>query len=190
MDNTDFLANISKLQNEYYSENGKNMVFKKGQKLACASNVADEVGIDELLDRTVFIIPNTKKIFIDYTIFKLYSTPENSTTFINRVCDVYEESIRRFGYIEVHINFNTVTVSAVERYKTILQQYFLVSNCRPTIYYDFLTKLYVYNIPSFFEMVIQIARPFLRPEAIKKLVTYDKNRGDEELRKLFAHLDP
>ena len=45
---------ITSIQNQYYSQNTKNRIFKKDQKLDCAHYVTKHINIDELIENTIY----------------------------------------------------------------------------------------------------------------------------------------
>lgn len=82
---SNILDELEKYKQSYYSENKKNLFFKKDQKMEVASKIATEFNVDELLKRTVFIIPGTNKMYVDYLVFKLYAHPTNYVRFVEYV---------------------------------------------------------------------------------------------------------
>ena len=66
---------ISKLQNEYYNQNTKSRFIKSQQKLQCAQTILENVQLEHLLAKMVYIIPNTNKVHLDYSIFKTFAHP-------------------------------------------------------------------------------------------------------------------
>ena len=66
---------INLIQNTYYDENNKHRFIKTKQKFSCAENVATKVGIDNLIEKSIYY-DNDNDLFFDYTIFKSYAHPE------------------------------------------------------------------------------------------------------------------
>jgi 5'-3' exonuclease len=85
MSNQNLVEQLEQYKNEYYSENTKNRIFKSKQKIDCAVKIAAQVSMDDLLSKSMYIIPNTKKVFIDYSIFKLYAHPGIYDKIINYI---------------------------------------------------------------------------------------------------------
>jgi hypothetical protein len=81
----DFSKRINELTSQYYSDNKKNMFFKSNQKMECASVVSNQIGINELIQNTIFLIPDTNSVFMDYTVFKTYATPDNYPKIVNYI---------------------------------------------------------------------------------------------------------
>ena len=57
---------IKEIQDDYYSKNKKNTIFKNKQKFECANTVCNVFTIEYLISQALYIIPNTNKIFFDY----------------------------------------------------------------------------------------------------------------------------
>jgi hypothetical protein len=71
------LDDLEKYKSSYYSENKKNVFFKKDQKMDMASKIATEFNLDDLIRKTIYIIPGTNQIYFDYNVFKMYAHPTN-----------------------------------------------------------------------------------------------------------------
>ena len=115
-----FNDKIAHLTNQYYSENKKNTFFKNNQKKDFASSITNSIGFDELISKTFYIIPNTQSIFIDYTIFKVYALPDYYTEVVEYISSLIDKCISNYGSFNVHINIDTFTMSAAERYKHVI----------------------------------------------------------------------
>ncbi len=72
MSNSNIMNKIQILQNEYYNTYNKNILFKTNQKFNCANLICNEIGIEKMLQKTIYIFENNK-IFIDYPIFKTFA---------------------------------------------------------------------------------------------------------------------
>ena len=83
MNNSNLKNDLQKLQNEFYNNSNKNFFFKNKQKLDCAQNIGNQYDLVTLLNNTFINIPNTNKIFMDYTIFKLFANPNNYDNIIS-----------------------------------------------------------------------------------------------------------
>ena len=64
MSSQNLVEQLEQYKNEYYNENTKNIVFKSNQKMDCAAKIAAQVSLEDLLSKTMFILPNTNKVFI------------------------------------------------------------------------------------------------------------------------------
>jgi len=163
------------------------MFFKNKQKIECASNICNSIGIEQIIDKTIYCLPNSNKVFFDYTIFKMYATPENYNKIVAHALLMCRHSISENGNFEIHINFNSFTVSACERYKDIIQIFCnecLRSNTRYSIN---LSKLIVYNSPNMIDSISRIILPFIDPMVRNKIMLYNKSESDMLLCILFTN---
>ena len=134
MENNSILEKVNELKNTYYSDNGKNVLFKNKQKFECANNIINSIGIDDLIRKTIYIIQDTNNVYIDYTLFKLFATPEQYNRIVDYAISAINFSINKYGSYEVHINLDTFTVSAAERYKHII--IIFLNSCRDRSLYS------------------------------------------------------
>lgn len=178
MDN-DFASKISSLQNQFYaSSGGKNSIFKKQQKFECATTICENMGIDELIQKTFYRIPNTNKIYGDYTVFKLYANPTNFEYISFKLLELTNSVYSEYGDYEAHINLDSFTISACERYKSFITTYCdKCFGCRPSDTDDTkcnLSKMYIYNTPSVIDSISKILKPLLHPDVRNRIVYYNK----------------
>jgi len=186
----DFNEKINNLTNQFYSEHKKKTLFKSTQKFDCATSITNSIGIDELIKRTIFIMPNTKSVFLDYTIFKTYATPDNYHQIINHILSLFKICIQNYGTYECHVNLDSFTITAAQRYKDIINLF--LDNCMtPNTeceYSVLITTMYIYNTPITFQNISKILMPLIDPIVKKKIVFYDKANSQKPLSELFYGL--
>jgi hypothetical protein len=183
---------IESFKNEYYRDNGgKKSSFvlygKSSQKADLAQKVSQEFDIQNLLEQTIFLINDTNKIMIDYTIFKQYANDSNYDIIISHMLTKYDYCINTFGTYSVHINLATFTTTAAERYRRIIELF----NRRfvqgvETIYMRQLEMFYVYNPPSMLQMIHNILKPVMSPRISTKTQIIPKTESEEKLAELFT----
>ena len=184
---TEFLANVERLQTNYYQATKKAIFFKRQQKEECATAVCHNIGIEQMLQYTVFIVPNTNKVYFDYTVFKMYATTENSHFIISRVLCLFQESIAKYGNFEAHLNLATFTISAFERYKPIIS-YFCDECMRiNTNYQQDMAAFYIYNTPAMIDLLSSASRPFMDDAIRKKVLLYNKKESEKLISELFSN---
>ena len=184
---TEFINKITNLKNQYYSDSGKNVFFKNKQKMECANNICNSIGLEQIIDKTIYCLPNSNKVFFDYTIFKMYATPENYNQIVSHALLQCRYKISEHGNFEIHINLNSFTVSACDRYKDIIQIFCnecLRSNTRYSIN---LSKLIVYNSPNMIDAISRIILPFIDPIVRNKITLYSKPESDILIYNLFSN---
>jgi hypothetical protein len=180
-----FLSKIDKVKEDYYEKNGKNVIFKKSQKNECAKEVSNSINIDLLIQNTTFIIPNTNKVFFNYEIFKLYANDDNYEKIYLYLLSLVKKCIQLYSNFEIHMNSNSLTISAVERYKNfiiLLTQYCLKEKSN---YSFLLSKLCIYNTPNSISSIIQIVMPLIDPIVRPKFILHSKNDSEELLKNLL-----
>jgi hypothetical protein len=186
MNNQELLIDeITKIKNEYYSTSNKNVFFKSSQKQNCATIITDKMGINQMLDNTVFIITNTNKVYLDYTIFKLYATPDLFDIIIQKVIGLFEECIEKYGNFEVHINLNSFTISAYERYNQIISKFCLEclnNNVKFTIN---ITNLLIYNTPNMIDILKNLIKPFIDQNISNKIIFFNKKESEKLISELL-----
>ncbi len=110
---------IKQIQNTYYNENNKNMFIKTKQKFSCAENVSTNVGIDNLIEQTVYF-NDANALCFDYMIFKTYAHPDMYEYFGKHIHNMLQYGIDHFNNVNVIINIQSLTMTAIERYKTVI----------------------------------------------------------------------
>ena len=182
---SNFMNEISRLQNEFYTNKPKNAFFKSNQKIDCASTISKQLDISQLISMTVFNIPNTNKIYVNYELFKTYGNPEIYHTVIQYVVSMYNYCYDNYGSFDVHLNINTFTVSACHRYKSLIELF--MSECFKLSmkFSEKLNKLYVYNVPSVFENIATILYPLIDPLVKTKILLFNKARSEPLIKELL-----
>jgi hypothetical protein len=181
-----FVDSVNRLQNNYYTENKKNTFLKNSQKNDCAEIVSRNFSLSDLISNTVYVIGNTNKIFINYSFFKTYAAVDNYHQIIDKFIDLFLNTIKTFGSIELHIDAKTLTTTAIERYKVVLQLYNDCSIKRGLIYDDkILDKIYIYNSPAVINILSILIARFTDRSIKNKLISISKNESDECIRNLL-----
>jgi hypothetical protein len=174
---TDFSQKISELTNQYYTENKKNTFFKTKQKMECAATIAAAIGIDDLIMQTVFIIPNTNRVFLNYPLFKTYATPDNYLRIVQYILTCFEYCIEHYGNYSTHVNLDTFTISAAERYKNVVEMFLNHCMASNNDFSSRLTNMYIYYTPATFQNISKLLSAFIHPLVKEKIVLYDKKES-------------
>jgi len=186
--NDEFTTKMNDLKNQYYSKNSKNIIFKKAQKIECAKEIIQNFDMKTLYSRTFFIIPDTNRIFVDYTVLKTYAHPSIYMDAIHYYLNLILEIIAKYGNFEIHINLCTFTISAAERFKDSI--FLFCSECEKheTAFAVQMTKMYVYNTPSVMENVMVFFSRVIAPVILNKVVLYSKVDSPRLMQELFTPL--
>jgi hypothetical protein len=168
---------VAEYQNQYYSQNGKNMFFKKAQKQQCAQIIADAIGFEELLKQTVYIVPGTSYVFFSYPLFKSFATPNQFATIVDYVYALAKHCISESGFYEVHIDLNGFTISACERYKEMITLF--VSHCTDENLpcNERINRLHIFHCPSVIDQIASMLKPMIEPTIYGKTVLHPKKEG-------------
>jgi hypothetical protein len=182
MSNQSLVEQLQQYKNEYYTENAKNTIFKTKQKMDCAAKITSQISMDDLLSKTMYMISNTNKVFIDYTMFKLYAHPGIYEHIINHIQNLFNICISNYGCFEAHVDLKSFTVSGAHRYKDIIDVFYNTALKNGTMYYTKLDVMYVYNTPN---TITDIAKLFLNPDIIPRVKTFTKEESEYKIKMLF-----
>ena len=174
MSNDNLANNLEKYKSKYYEDNKKNVFFKKDQKMDMASKISTEFNLETLVRKTIYILPGTNELYFDYNVFKMFAHPTNYLSFVNYTHALILHAIQTSGTFVSHVNINSFTASAAERYKGILELFNEVSERNDTNYAINLTKLHVYNTPSSLEHIYKLISGLIDPEVRSKIVFHSK----------------
>ena len=185
----EILEKIDELRNQYYTQNEKKLFFKKKQKLECANVIAQNFDINMLIGSTVFIIPNTNHIYFNYPLFKTYAASSIYTNIINHTLDIINICIDTYGTFEMHVNMNTFSISAVERYHDAIRLFCDECLKNKKDYYKKIKNMHMYNIPSLFDNISKILDNFINPIIKSKIIKYTKDESNHVIKKLHELCD-
>ena len=186
MDNSKYIELLSNLQEEYYKNNNKKIIFKNKQKIDCATTILQQTDLSELLNNTIFIIPETNRIYIDYRLFKKFANPTILGTISLKLIETLNICKRDFGKIEIYVNFEQLTVSAFERYKDLLIIFSKMCIENNLLYSDYIDKCVIINSPNVINTLRTLVNPFLTVR-IKSIIEFpDKEESSKVINDLFG----
>ena len=177
------LNEISNFEEKYYQDNSKNTFFKKSQKMDLAKQVSNNFDINVLLQDLCYMKKSTNQVVIDYNILKLFANDENFKTIIIHILKVFTDTINIFGNFEVHMNLNTFTISAAERYKKLVELFckLCLNNKETYDYAKVCNKFYIYNVSNTFEQIVNLFKPFVSPDIKEKVSVLKKSESSDNL---------
>jgi len=181
------LEDISNIQNEFYSSRRKHIFRKAAQKNECAEYITKSIPLADLIYNTIYVIPNTDAIFIDYLVFKTYATTENYKEIVMYLFKLINETIQQYHSFNLHVNLSTFSISAAERYLNAIQLFCLECNKSDQCYVDIMNQMYIYNTPS---MINHISSMLVRVtnERIKdKIIYFSKDESNMQMEKLISN---
>uniref|UniRef100_A0A6C0HJ87 CRAL-TRIO domain-containing protein n=1 Tax=viral metagenome TaxID=1070528 RepID=A0A6C0HJ87_9ZZZZ len=177
----DLLDRINKLRTDFANDNKKGMFSSKQYKVDCANTVLKTIDIETLLNSTLITLPNSCHLYFDYTMFKTFATPELHDRIIQFAVEKISQCINEYGTYEMHINMNTFSISAFQRYKSIIELYSHVCNTYHAEFHEKITTMHIYNIPSTIETISQLIGPLLPQQVRQKVIRYDKVASEKPL---------
>jgi hypothetical protein len=186
LDKSVITQKIKEVQDEYYGEVGKNTIFKKKQKLDCAEKVTQHIELDELLHYSMYIIPNTNRIFVDYTVLKTYLCPDVYGSFIIKFMDLIDVCVSRYGSYEFYFNLDGLTVSAFERYQDIFPLFYDLSEKKGKCFSDNMDKCVMINSPSVTDILMKLFKPFMDIKVKNTICHYNKKETPDKLAEIFS----
>lgn len=182
-----FMQKIEELQKDYFSTNSKNTIFKKKQKLECATNISKCIDLEQALNMTFYNIVNTNIIYIDYTIFKTYAHPEINEIIAIKLINTIQNCIQKYGCFEIYINLETITVSAFERYKNILEIFWKITTEQSIDISSYLNQCIVLNSPSVIDTLKVLMNPFFSKRSKELSRYYSKEESKEIIKNIFLN---
>lgn len=180
-----FIDKIENLKEDYYSCNRKKF-FNRSQKNHCSAEICKQVELWELIENTVYIIPDTNCVYLDYTIFKIYANPENFDVIVDYILSLFTCCIEKYNCFEMHINLKTFTITAVERYKKIIDNFIKKCIHKTTPFTEKTAKLCIYNTPSMVDTITKMLKPFVEPGMKNKIEFYNKDTSINKIEELFS----
>jgi len=177
------IQTVIQLRDKFYDETRKHVIFNKDkQKFECGEVIQQQIAFETLMQKTFWIVPNTNKVYFDYSVFKLYAIPENYESIVDRVLTFCTQCANHFHYFEVHVNIESFTVSAAQRYKDIIIMFCRECLVRDTRFTERLSGLYIYNTPNMIEHISAILMPLIPPDVRPKIQLYNKKESPEMMK--------
>ena len=110
----------------------------------------------------------------------------------DHLISIYDKSIAKYGEYSLHINLNTITISALDRYKDVLKhlcdKFANKSETSGFFYSQFNKNIFFYNIPSFMNQLNLLLKPYftLCKMDMDKIKMFSKQDSMKELAKIFV----
>jgi len=165
----EFAKNIEQIKSGFYENKKKNIFFTSKQKLELANTVSQSMNLEDLVQRTVYIIEGTNSVYVNYVIFKLYANPSNYNFIVNYMLFLLTRCSETHGCFEVHVNLDSFTISACHRYKEVIETYLNECMKHDTMFTERLVRMTLYNVPSVFDNIQKLLAPLIHEEVKKKI---------------------
>lgn len=178
---------LTKVQSEFYASQPKCFFFKKSQKSDCADFVTTQLCLDELIHHAIYVIPNTKTIYMDYPVFKCYATSTNYENIISHILTLIDQLIGQYNEFNIHVNLASFTLTAAERYSQMLQL-FCETICKRTNahfkYTDYMKRMHIYNTPNTIHLITPLLSRFINESISDKIAYFSKEQSADILRNI------
>lgn len=168
---------LTAIENNYYSKNGKNGLFKKSQKLDCAKAVCAELSLAELVSMSIYIVSGTNRVYLNYPIVKHYACPDNYQQIVAYILQLYQTCIDTYGYYELHVNLQGFTMSAAERYKDFIKMHSQMRSSNAVDYVEKMAKMTIYYTPIMIDSITMFLKPFIDSRISSKVKMYAKDES-------------
>ena len=112
---------IQSAQDNYYKDHTKHRFFKKTQKLDCANKVIDDVGLNDLIEKTMYYQEGTNVICLNYALFKTFATDEICDKLTNHFMELMNYGKKYYNKVDIKINLDKFTITGFERYKRFIE---------------------------------------------------------------------
>jgi hypothetical protein len=181
----DLLLKIEKLKHDFLSNEGKHTFFKKSQKMECAQKISQAFDLNEMIRKTIYIVPGSNKFIFDYRVFKLYAHPQNYDAIVNYVISQYDIILLKFDSFETNVILDSFTISAAERYKEAIKLFCNKCMSAETKYSKLINRMNIFYTPSMFESISTLLKPFIDKNVIERIFLFSKTDSHEMLKKLY-----
>jgi len=175
----DLMAQLEQFKSDYYTTNTKNIFFKKSQKKDIAKHVSNNFNLEDLLRRTVFVIPDTHHMIVDYSVFKHYAHDENYEDIILYSRSLIQEIVNTHKKFTIHANIGSLTVTSIERHRKFMETINELYLGGEDGLSDYFEELYMYYPPSMIDSIFTFVRPFLDASLMNKMVVVSKKDSEQ-----------
>lgn len=176
--NSDIVYKMEEMQENLYEKNGgKNFFFKNTQKKEIAKNISQNFDLTTLLNQSIYILPtqSNNEIYIHYPTIKLFIHDEIFEVIIDHLLSLYDECIIKYGNYNLNINLHGFTISAAERYKTIVNLF--SKKCVEKYNHNndkYIEKIRIFNTPSIIEYIVKMFKHLFPNNIDHKIEYYNK----------------
>jgi hypothetical protein len=158
---------IANIRSQFYDQQGGKSWFKQSQqKVNCAVAISQTIPLNDLFQKSFYLIANTNQVHLDYPTFKTFAHPEIYTKITNYILDLFTQCIHTTGCYEIHINLKSFTMTAAQRYRDMISQF-----CN-----DFFTKdtsrllcIHIYHSPKMFDAISALFSGFIDEQIRSKI---------------------
>lgn len=180
------VEDMTKIKEEFYASSGKKIFMKKDQKEKIAETINSKISLEDLIRNTMYLIPSTNCIYVDYLIFKNYAMSSNYQFNIDSLVELMITTVNNYSSFQIHINLSTLTITALERFQSIFRMYY--DTCiRRGLLYDsrIIDQIVIYNTPSIISSISKLIVNYTEPAIKKKMIFHYKDVSENLLHSLL-----
>jgi len=155
-------------KNMYYEKNKKNTIFKTTQKFEYAKELSNHFSSEKLLQSSVYIIPNSNFIYMDYPRIKQFLCPDNYELVCNYFFDLNQTVLKTSSHFNIRVDLKSFTMTAAQRYHDLITHFcslYLDSTEQSTK----IEKIQILNSPSVMKVLLKLFAPFISQESLNKI---------------------
>ena len=168
MDSENLEDKIQAYKDLYFMNNKKNKIFKSTQKLDCAKEISNHFPIEKLLQSSVYIIPNSNCIYIDYPKVKHFLCPDIYDLACKYFYNLHQEILKTHTHFNIRGDLKSITMTAVHRHTDIIKY-----ACSTYLGSNELSKkielIQIYNSPSIVRAILNMFSTLISHDTVKKV---------------------
>jgi len=158
---------IANIQNHFYNEQGGKSWFQKSQQKAnCAVAITQSIPLNDLFQKSFYILPNTNQVHIDYPTFKTFAHSEIYANITQYILGLFTQCLKVCDSYEIHINLKSFTMTAAQRYRDMICQF-----CNEFFAKDIsrLSCIHIYHSPKMFDAISALFSGFIDDQVRSKI---------------------
>ena len=159
---------MQEYKNKFYEKNKKNTIFKTTQKLDCAKELSNHFSSEKLIQSSVYIIPNSNYIYMDYPRIKQFLCPDNYELICNYFFDLNQTLLKTNSHFNIRVDLKSFTMTAAQRYSDLIKHFcslYLDSTEQSTK----IEKIQILNSPPVMKVLLKLFAPFISQESLNKI---------------------
>jgi hypothetical protein len=136
------------------------------------------------MDKSIYVIKNTNKLYFDYPSFKTFASKENYPIIVNHFIQTIQKILTIFPTFEIHINLFSFNTSSLAKHQEFLRIFAGYSN----LFGNKLTDFYIYHTPSIMDSIFKIISTHIfyhKDSSPPNFILYKKNESADKLQALI-----
>jgi hypothetical protein len=168
MDSENLEDKIQAYKELYFVNNKKNKIFKSTQKLDCAKEISNHFPIEKLLQSSVYILPNSNCIYIDYPKVKHFLCPDIYDLACKYFYNLHQEILKTYTHFNIRGDLKSITMTAVHRHTDIIK-YACSTYLGSNELSEKIELIQIYNSPSIVRAILNMFSTLIAQSTVKKV---------------------